>query len=589
MKFEKISLFVDYAFAAIFSASVLVFLMLTGCSDLTAGGTAEETSVTALNVPNDTSSKNPAGTTEILYENLNLKGFARSVAQLPNSKPELTLDSVVADTVFEPVTSERLGYTVRLSELDSVTLEPTGVSYLSQTTDSSGAFVFEGISLNTPFVMLELSPYRDEVFWLPDSQSYYWYGFDPDDYDSEKSRYRLVYKAVADLRDSGSLDVNSLSLLETVRIQNLVKGGSSFANAKLQAMKEVLAFMGVEGSVIDLQNPRIAIAEENLGYILENWTRYDSSKDFTDAFATTGTVVGDSRINSSISVWLFNWYEYYLLYREDTTDENEIEFMNNFLANFTGVGQCTAEKDGFDTTLYDLWFRSLINRKLTLVCESGAWNVTPGRYTMDEKIEFTTGTMTDGRDGRTYKTVTYNIDGELQTWFAENLVYSDDRIQPEIGLDSTMFYMNQGRDGDFWEYMESLDSTYWNTIARYKKSDVIGGDEIHMENGRFQGICPDGWHIPTRKEWSRLMYFAEVETGMSSREEAESILKYEDFGWYASLYLREVGFGDFTLEGFAILENDHDVWSLYGLVMDNWKPDVWDVEGGITIRCVKDE
>lgn len=463
------------------------------------------------------------------------------------------------------------------------------MSYISRATDSEGLFNFDSISLNSPYVMLELSPYRDVQFWLPDSQSYYWYGYDPDDYDSQRSRYRLVYKAIVDLRDSmNDLQINALTFLETARVQYLVKNGATFAEAKLQAEGDVLAFLGVDGSTFDMQNPRISVAEENLGYMLENWSRYNSAKVFADTFATTATVVGHEWIRNSISVWLFNWYEFYIPDNLDATDENEIEFMNNFLASFENAGRCTAERDGFDTTFYDLWFRSLINRKLDLVCESGKWNATPGRYTMDEKIEFTMDSVTDVRDGKTYKTVTYTIDGENKTWFAENLTYSNDSIQPKPGLDSNIIEINQGRDGDFKEYMDSRDSAYWRTVVRYDSSEVLFGDEINMETGHLQGICPDGWHIPTTKEWSHLMYFAEVETGMSSHEKAKVMLEYDEFGWYASMYLSEVGFGDFTLEAFAIVDYYNDTWSLSGFVMDNWKPALWWAKGGLSIRCVKD-
>ena len=574
--------FIEAAFCLVV-AFVLV-MMYTGCTEngkSIAGGSAEDTSFeTALN---DSSEKS-------LYSNLKLVGYARCVAQLPVAVHDTSTSSAMeADTVFRLVTSERAGYVIRLSELDSVTLEPTGAIFYSQPTDTAGAFSFDSISLNSPYVMLEVSPYRDEVFWMSDSQSYYWYGNDPDVYDGKRGRYRIVYSAIVDLRDSIDLEVNSLTFLETARIQHLVKGGAAFTDARQQAIGEVLAFLGVDGDAFDMQNPRIAIAEENLGYIFENWARYGATKRFTGLFATTAGLDTDSAawVNLSIYRWLFNWYEYYLPSRRDETDDNEIAFINNFLASFIKAGKCTAEKDGFDTTAYETSFRSLDNRKLDLVCESGAWNVTPGRYTMDERVGFTSGTMTDERDGKVYKTVTYVINGQTQTWFAENLTYSDENIQPSIGLDSTIYYMNQGRDRDFKEYMDSLDASYWETHALYEKSDVIGGDSIHMEDGRLQGVCPAGWHIPTRAEWSRLMYFTEVETGMSTYEEAQGILEYEDFGWYASSYLRVIGFGDFSLEPFAILDTREGNWILLSLVMDNWKPLEWRSEH-LAIRCVMD-
>lgn len=576
-----------------------LILVFTGCYEedrSLAGGTAEETSIVTANndIPGDTSTPTDSISDSIpdptpndpvldlpgkapLYGNIKLAGHAKCVALLPNPVPAAML-SEEADTVFHPVTNEWSGHTVRLSELDSVTLEPTGVNYISQATDSVGAFDFDSISLNSHYALLELSPLHDDDFWERDTtQEFY-------DYVWDRSRHILTYKTIVDLRSPDNIEINAFTYLRTVRIQNLVKQGIDFAAATQQAEREVLEIMGVyDETTIDMQNPKISIAEEHLGYLLENWTRYYSAKYFTDVFATTGTIHDDRSVDHSISRWLFNWYEYYILEHTGMTNEAEIAFMNNFLAAYKDIGQCSAANEGDTTRFYDLNLRCL-----TVTCESGAWNVTPGYYTMAEKIPFTTGTMTDERDGKTYKTVTYNIQGQSQTWFAENLTFSDDSIQPVIGLDSVIYRTNQGRDTEFREYMDSLDSTYWNTLARYKKSDVFGADTIPVVEGHLQGICPSGWHIPTKKEWSNLMYFAEVESGMSSQKEAEDILKYEGFGWYASRYLHEVGFGDFTLEAYAIIDRTEPSTHIYGLIMDNWKPQGWSGTERLSVRCVMD-
>ena len=34
-------------------------------------------------------------------------------------------------------------------------------------------------------------------------------------------------------------------------------------------------------------------------------------------------------------------------------------------------------------------------------------------------------------------------------------------------------------------------------------------DSVENANGYIQGICPDGWHIPTTEEWSALMSYLE--------------------------------------------------------------------------------
>lgn len=578
-----------------------LILVFTGCYEedrSLAGGTAEETSIVTANndIPGDTSTPTDSISDSIpdptpndpvldlpgkapLYGNIKLAGHAKCVALLKISAPAATLpEKTDADTVLRPVTNEWLGHTVRLSELDSVTLEPTGVNYLSQATDSAGAFDFDSISLNSHYVLLELSPFHDDDFWTRDTtmSSY--------DYAQDYTRYILIYKTIIDLRNPGDIEINALTFLRTVRIQQLVKQGTDFSAATQQAEREVLEIMGVQGeTAFDMQNPQITLAEEYLGYVLENWTRNHSSKYFTDVFATTGTIRNDDGIDFSLSRWFFNWYEYYIELHTGMVNDNEIAFMNNFLATYKDIGQCSAANEGDTTKFYDLLLRCL-----TVTCESGKWNVTPGHYTMAEKIAFTTGTMTDDRDGKTYKTVTYNIKGEPKTWFAENLTFSDDSIQPVFGLDSVIYYVNQGRDDEFKEYMNSLDSTYWNTLARYKISDVFGADTIPVVEGHLQGVCPSGWHIPTRTEWSDLMYFAELESGMSSQKEAEEILEYEAFGWYASMYLREIGFGDFTLEAYAIIDKTEPNTHIYGLVMDNWKPQGWSGSDRLSVRCVMD-
>lgn len=554
-----------------------LFLMYTGCTFVMAGGAAEETSVeAAYDAPNDTSEKDSVKLA--LYDNVRLAGRVRSVEQPANSAP---MSSTSMDTTFRIVESEWAGLTVWLSELDSVTLEPTGVRYVSHPTDSSGSFNFDSISLNSPFVMLELSPYHADEWASTAEVDEYGY---IRDYDETMFRYMLVYKTIVDLHDSAGVEINSLTFLATPRIRNLVKQGMNFAAAKLQAGEEVLASLGVYGVPFDMQNPKVVVAEEHLGYVLEDWTRYSSASIITEEFAMTGTFNDNERIRFSVSRWIFNWYEYYLYYHYGTATDDEIAFMSNFLASYEKMEQCSAENEGDTVKFYDL-----LERRLTAVCQSGEWTVAPSRYTMDEKVEFSSGTMTDARDGKTYKTVTYKIDGQSQTWFAENLIYSDEDVQPFIGLTSYLSNLVKGRS-EFTEYMDSLDSAYWNTVALYEESDVVGGDSIHMDGAHFQGLCPDGWHIPTNREWSHLMYFVEVETGMSSREKAQEILQYEyDFGWYASMYLRDIGFGDFTLEPFAMLGSKEDGgWEMMSLLMDNWKPMAWRADKGLAVRCVKD-
>ena len=97
---------------------------------------------------------------------------------------------------------------------------------------------------------------------------------------------------------------------------------------------------------------------------------------------------------------------------------------------------------------------------------------TPCRTDSTDSCEY--GTLTDERDGQTYKTVKL---GNLW-WMAENLNYA--YLQPVADMDSGSFCFN-----DSLEYCEKYGRLYPWAIAL--------------------GICPSGWHLPWFEEYKTLM------------------------------------------------------------------------------------
>ncbi|TSA32820.1 MAG: PKD domain-containing protein [Porphyromonadaceae bacterium] len=96
-----------------------------------------------------------------------------------------------------------------------------------------------------------------------------------------------------------------------------------------------------------------------------------------------------------------------------------------------------------------------------------------------------TGTMLDSRDGNQYRIVKIND----QWWMAENLRYGT-----VIPTD------REQTDNDTVEMYRILNS---------EPLDTIGGIYLWIEAMNYRvtdprGICPEGWHIPTRKEWEGL-------------------------------------------------------------------------------------
>ncbi len=93
-----------------------------------------------------------------------------------------------------------------------------------------------------------------------------------------------------------------------------------------------------------------------------------------------------------------------------------------------------------------------------------------------------TGTFTDPRDGHTYTTVTIGN----QTWMAENLNYE---------TENSWCYDNDPANCDVYGRLYD-----WNTIMN-------GAASSNNVPSGVQGICPDGWHIPSDAEWDILVNY----------------------------------------------------------------------------------
>ncbi len=148
------------------------------------------------------------------------------------------------------------------------------------------------------------------------------------------------------------------------------------------------------------------------------------------------------------------------------------------------------------------------------------------------------GEMTDPRDSKTYKTITLKyFDGKdsitSDTWMAEDLAYNAEYADQVIVENGVHLYARPAA-------MDSLKSGcgYWDLDNIW----YCGVPE------KFQGICPDGWRMPTSKEAS---HFASILKGNSDAEAAfyhsssASECEDSDYFWTST----ELGFGLFSGSG----------------------------------------
>lgn len=114
--------------------------------------------------------------------------------------------------------------------------------------------------------------------------------------------------------------------------------------------------------------------------------------------------------------------------------------------------------------------------------------------------------VVDPRDGNEYRVV---IIGK-KAWMAENLRYNDHKS--ECYNSSTNNCEMYGRYYT-WSQALGIDANCDNKECTLKK-------------GLSRGVCPEGWHIPSLKEWEKLTIYVERKAGLN----AATVLK-SDFGW----------------------------------------------------------
>lgn len=161
-------------------------------------------------------------------------------------------------------------------------------------------------------------------------------------------------------------------------------------------------------------------------------------------------------------------------------------------------------------------------------CTGAHWvNMTDWNWEVPKEFRFnpeiTYGSMIDTRDEKVYRTVKIGN----QVWMAENLNYADSVKTPSL-KGKSWCYDNEAANcavaGRLYTWAAAIDS-----VALYD-----GGNGVDCGSGKsctlpakVQGICPNGWHLPSEGEWQALFSTA----GGKSIADMMLILVSQT-GWY---------------------------------------------------------
>lgn len=450
------------------------------------------------------------------------------------------------------------GSSVKLYELDGETYAPTGKKFTSEVVGNNGEFYVYDVTLASQYALLGVKGYYlNEV-------------------SGEISSGTITLNALTDLSDREKVNVNLLTHLEYERVLYLVSTGVSFPVAKKQAEAEILKAFDIQGDFVNPEDLNIfskgdgdaallAISvlmqgnrseTELAGLLTKFATDIEKDGEWNDTY--TKSKIADwaseldlngklSLIRSNINSWgvgavpdfekyvrIF-WYKEYGLTACDAENEGEVASITNKFSDTystrTRYVICNGdvwreasdiEKETYGEKCTSAEVGKIMNGKVTTAnkyfCSNNGW-VNFMSTGLNPKITY--GTMRDSRDDKVYMTVKIG----RQIWMAENLNYADSIKTPSL-KGRSWCYENKTENcelfGRLYTWASAIDS-----VALANDADdpqTCDYKEICSLPTVIQGICPDGWHLPTYEEWETLF------TAVGGENKAGEVLR-SGRGW----------------------------------------------------------
>jgi uncharacterized protein (TIGR02145 family) len=366
------------------------------------------------------------------------------------------------------------GSEVTVQGLDCKTMEFTEEKFTGKVKSNKGDFGVDDVNLSASCALFEVS------------------GYYLNEFTGEKSSNKLTLHAISDLSDRKSVNINVLTELEYERVMNLVsKEKMSFADAKMQAEKEVLASLGIMDLFESFEG--MSIYEKGDGnstllatsVLLQSDLNAEELTDRIDAIASSITKTGewnDEKTKTKMADWA-----------SAAKDDGKFETVRDNLEKWSGSDEIPA----FEEVVEEFGTAQKIP-------EGWSWNV-PKEARLNPKIKY--DSMIDPRDKKVYKVVKIDVPDTnySQVWMAENLNYADSVKSPSL-KGRNWCYNNDEKNcnvgGRYYTWAAAIDSV---ALANDPKEPLdCGYGKTCGLNHSVQGICPDGWHLPSIYEWGLL-------------------------------------------------------------------------------------
>jgi len=286
----------------------------------------------------------------------------------------------------------------------------------------------------------------------------------------------------------------------------------------------------------------------------------------SDITATEATIIGELVVNNSVLVISKGicWSKF-----------PKPVYADSKISNGTDPGSFTGIITGL-TSSTKYYVRAYVITKIDTFYSNDL------SFTTEEMFK----TITDTRDGQTYKTVKIG----KQTWFAENLRYSGNL--PEVKSDEE------------WKLQDKPAWCYWENKMNMNNLDtIIYGKLYNWYAVNESNVCPVGWHVPSDDEWNTLSNHLGGDSiaGQKMKNKIEGWIRSDDLLGRNESGFSAVGGGSRSAYGtFSWIiyfgyywssteKNANYAWIRY-LFYNRKSIDRVDVEKrtGLSIRCIKD-
>ena len=487
------------------------------------------------------------------------------------------------------------GSAVTVQGIDCKTLKFTDEKFEGKVKSDKGDFGIEDVNLSATCALFEVTgKYLDELT-------------------GKKSASEVTLHALTDLKDRKNVNINMLTELEYKRVMNLVMVEKmSFADAKVQAEKEVLAAFNVkskDGEFAQFEDLSILEKGDDNAALLAVSVMMQSDLKVAKLVERVNDVAADIAKDGS---WDDDKTKTEIAEWAATADKNgELANVGKNIEKWGG----SSEVSSFETVVEkfaETVITDAVSNSSSVILSSGSREGSSSSK-VPEPVEGSSSSKnvlssssssviaSEAKQSSSAKSSSAmmnssSVRGDISSSSSEARVsYAEAKVMASGTYDCSTYKCNSTEglnqkilsDGKYGEILDERDGQVYKTIRldnqvwmaqnlnyQEKGSVCYKNDEKNCSKyGRFYesasiGECPVGWHLPTKAEWS-ILFFEVGALGIQEKTSTAGEALRSQSGWMTGKSSDDYGFSAVST-GVGFKEDSSVIFSNVGYETDFW-------------------